>query len=106
MKLKLIWFDLGRSKRIEAKLDLVLFSLANLIRKEDEVMADLTALTAQVQENTDVEASAIQLLNNLAALIQQNATDPVALQALADQLNGSADALAAAIVANTPPPTP
>jgi len=65
-------------------------------------MADLSAITAQVTANTDAEASAVQLLNNLSAIIAANKTDPVALQALSDQLKNSGDALAAAIVANTP----
>jgi hypothetical protein len=65
-------------------------------------MADLSALTAQVTANVDVESSAVQLLNNLAAQLVQVKNDPVAIQALADQLKGSGDALAAAIVANTP----
>ena len=65
-------------------------------------MADLSVLTAQVTANTDAEASAIQLLSNLSALIASLKNDPVALQALADQLKASGDALAAAIVANTP----
>ncbi len=65
-------------------------------------MADLTALTNQVKANTDAEASAVTLLNQLSVLIKQNATDPVAIAALADQLKTSATTLAAAIVANTP----
>jgi hypothetical protein len=65
-------------------------------------MADLSLLTAQVTANVDVEASAVQLLNNLAAQLVASKNDPVAIQALADQLKGSGDALAAAIVANTP----
>lgn len=65
-------------------------------------MADLTALTAQVKANTDVEASAIVLLNGLSAQIAQLKNDPVALQALADQLKTSGSALADAITANTP----
>jgi len=65
-------------------------------------MADLSVLTAQVTANTDVEASAIQLLNNLSTLLATIKTDPVAVQALADQLKTSGDKLAAAVVANTP----
>ena len=63
---------------------------------------DLTALTAQVTENEDVEASAVQLLSNLSALLVAAKNDPVAIQALADSLKTSGDALAAAVVANTP----
>jgi hypothetical protein len=65
-------------------------------------MADLSVLTAQVTANTDVEASAIQLLANLSALLTAAKNDPVAVQALADQLKTSGDKLAAAVVANTP----
>ena len=64
--------------------------------------ADLSVLTAQVTANTDVEASAVQLLVNIAAQLVAAKTDPVKVQALADQLKTSSDALAAAVVANTP----
>lgn len=65
-------------------------------------MANLDALTAQVKANTDVEASAVVLIQGIAAQLAAAATDPVAVAALAAQLKGSADALSAAIVANTP----
>ncbi len=65
-------------------------------------MADLSGLTAQVTANTDVEASAVTLLNGLAAQIAQLKTDPAALQALSDQLKASATSLSEAITANTP----
>jgi hypothetical protein len=64
--------------------------------------SDLSALTAQVTTNTDVEGSAVQLLNNLSAALVEAKNDPVAIQALADQLKTSGDQLAAAVVANTP----
>ena len=62
----------------------------------------LDALTKQVTENETVEGSAVTLMNNLSAIIAANKTDPAALQALSDSLKNSADALAAAITANTP----
>jgi len=65
-------------------------------------MADLGPLTAEVTRNTEVDSSAIALLNGLSAQIAQLKNDPVALQALADQLKASSDSLAAAVVANTP----
>jgi type II secretory pathway component PulM len=72
--------------------------------------ADLTALTAEVTRNTDVDASAIALLNGLAAKIQELKNDPAALDALAVQLRTSSTALADAVTANTPvdapPPAP
>jgi hypothetical protein len=79
-------------------------SEGQLTNKGESIMAgtDLTGITAQVTANTDAEASAVVLLNSLSALIAANKTDPVALQALSDQLKTSAGNLAAAIVANTP----
>ena len=67
-----------------------------------ETMADLSALTAEVTENGDAVASAVALLNTLAAELAAAATDPAAVAALADQLSANSDALAAAVVANTP----
>lgn len=63
--------------------------------------ADFTALTAQVTANSDVEASAVILINGLAAKLIAAKNDPVAIQALADQLKASAEPLAAAVAANT-----
>lgn len=70
-------------------------------------MAALDDLTAQVTENTTLEGSAIQLIQNIAAALAAAGTDPAKLAALQSQLKTSADALAAAITANTPAaPTP
>lgn len=63
---------------------------------------ELDALTAQVADNTSVEGSAVQLLQNLHDLLVQAGTDPTKLAALTTTLKTSRDALAAAIVANTP----
>jgi hypothetical protein len=62
----------------------------------------LDALTAEVTRNTEVDAGAIALINGLAAKIVELKNDPVALQALADSMKSSSDALAAAVSANTP----
>jgi hypothetical protein len=62
----------------------------------------ITALTTQVQANTDAEASAVTLIQGLAAQIAAVAGDGPAVTALAAKLKTSADALAAAVVANTP----
>jgi len=63
--------------------------------------AEFDALTAQVAANDDAEASAIQLIQNIAALLANNPT-PAQVSALAANLKASADALGAAVVANTP----
>jgi len=65
-------------------------------------MAALDDLTAQVTENESVEASALVLINGIAARITAAGTDPVKLNALTASLKVSADALSAAVVANTP----
>ena len=89
------------NRLILRKLDTIIEILDTIRGKEDIVMADLTALTAQVQANTDVEASAVLLIQGLADQIAAAGTDPVALQTLQDQLKASADSLAAAVAANT-----
>lgn len=86
----------------ESKLDLILTKLAEIQQKENVMAGELDALTAQVTANTDAEASAIQLLQNLHDLLVAAGTDPAKLTALATTLKTSQDALAAAIVANTP----
>ena len=69
-------------------------------------MADLEPLAAEVAENSDAVASAVQLLNALSEEIKAAGTDPVALQALVDQLDANTAALADAVVANTLPVEP
>lgn len=85
-----------------------LLAFRSIHRQGKTIMADLTALTAQVAQNTSVEASAVTLIQGLAAQLAAAGTDPAALAALQSQLNTSATALAAAITANTPaaPPAP
>lgn len=63
--------------------------------------AEFDALVAQVAENTTVEGSAVLLIQQLAGLLAANPT-PEQVSALSVQLKSSADALAAAITANTP----
>jgi hypothetical protein len=75
-------------------------------------MAILDDLAAQVAASTGVEASAIDLINGIAARIQAAVDEALAGGATAAQLapvqdevtamKASADALSAAIVANTP----
>jgi hypothetical protein len=62
----------------------------------------LDALSAEVERNSAVDESAIALINGLAAKIVELKNDPVALQALADSMRNSNQALADAVLANTP----
>lgn len=84
---------------------LILQKLGVVIQKEIDMAGELDALKGEVSRNTDVDQSAIVLLNGLSAKIQElinNGSNPADLQALADSLKGSSDSLAAAITANTP----
>ena len=71
---------------------------------ERKLMAALDDLQAQVQANTNLEQSAVTLIQGLAKQITDavNSNDSSALAALAQQLNTSAAALGSAIAANTP----
>jgi len=65
---------------------------------------EFDALTAQVTTNDTVEGSAVQLLQNIAAILANNPT-PAQVTALSASLSSSATALAAAVTANTPSAT-
>lgn len=97
-------FDLASplAARISTQLTAIQQQLATLINQETQIMASLDTLTSQVAATNTAEASAIVLINGLAAQLAAAGTDPVALAALADSLKTNSDALAAAVVANTP----
>ena len=90
--------------RIEHKLD----RLLALFKQETKIMAiDISALTAEVANNTAVDGSIVQLVQNLAAQIAAipPSTDPqtqAALDALTATLKNNDASIAAAVVANTP----
>ena len=65
-------------------------------------MLDLSALTAEIAATTSAEASAVTLIQNLVAEIAAHVDDPAALADLVANLKAGTDALAAAVVANTP----
>lgn len=65
-------------------------------------MADFSAVQTEITENGDAIASAVALLGNLSQQIRDAGNDPAAIQALADQLDANTQALAQAVVANTP----
>lgn len=79
--------------------------IERLLSKEGHIMTALESLIAQVAANTSVEASAAAAIHGiadqLAAALANN--DTAELQSLTTQLKTSADALSAAIPANTAP---
>jgi len=88
-------------QRVMKALDL-LGHIVETKQKLDEYMKELDDLTAQVASNDSVEASAVLLINGIAARIAAAGVDPTKLSALTTSLKASADALSAAVVANTP----
>jgi hypothetical protein len=66
------------------------------------MMAELTALQAQVAENTTIHGSALMLITGIAAQIEAAKDNPAAIAALSDHLKNAASELSAAIAANTP----
>jgi hypothetical protein len=66
-------------------------------------MADLSALQAEVEQNTSAVDSASRLISGLADQLREAiaANDPAALQALVDQLDANNNALAQAVANNT-----
>jgi hypothetical protein len=85
-----------------------------ILKELSYMSSQLTALQAQVAQNTSVEASAATLILGLAsqlsaAIAAANNGDTAALPALQQELQTSANALAAAVTANTaaaPAPAP
>ena len=67
---------------------------------------DFTALEAAVTRNTEVDQSAITLLQGLKAALDAAGTDPVKLKELSDSLGASTETLAQAVIANTPAAEP
>lgn len=75
------------------------------IQQETNAMsAEMDRLEAQVSSNTTVVQSALTLIQGLRDQILAAGTDPAKLTALANSLQESDDALAAAVAANTSTP--
>jgi hypothetical protein len=67
-------------------------------------MATLADVQASVAAQTTVEASVVTLINGLAQQLKVAlaANDPVAVQALVDQISANTKGLSDAVTANTP----
>lgn len=104
--LRLILTDDGRLQVDGPTLEMIATQLTGLILRGDTMSAQLDALTREVAETRTVVDSAVTLIGSLAGQIEALKNDPVALQALADDLNAQQGALAAAVAAVPPPPTP
>ncbi len=78
--------------------------LHRIIQALEHIMAELDDLKAAVARETEVDESAIILLNGLKAKLDAAiaAGDPAALKALSDSLGTESQKLADAVSANTP----
>jgi hypothetical protein len=79
-----------------------------LLHYEKRTMSAITDLQAVVTKEDNVIQAAIALINGFATQLAAAGTDPVALQALQDDIATHTQALANAVAANTPvaPPAP
>jgi len=88
---------------IMARLDQMEIALLGQLQTQGiKMTAEFDALQAEVAKNSEVDQSAIVLLQGLSAQIMALKDDPVALAAMAANLAASSQALADAVVANTP----
>lgn len=90
------------SPDVAALLQQILAKLTTQQGELDHMSAELDDLAVAVSENTDIDQSAIQLLNELADKLDAAAADPAAVAALAADIRSSSAGLAAAVTANTP----
>lgn len=83
-----------------------IFLIHRIARKQTTMTTSLETLTAQVAASTTVMGSALTLIAGFSAELAAAKGDPAKLDALDASLKASTDALAAAVLANTPAAPP
>ena len=83
-------------------MSVVLQFLIYLITKVNKLMSAIDDLTAAVKAQTTVDASAVTLIQGIAAQLAALPNNDAALKDLTAQLNAAVQPLSAAVVANTP----
>ena len=86
------------------QLNLISNALQSLLNQGDQILMDLSDLEAAVTETTTVQASAVLLIQEIAAAILNAAGDAAKVTELAQTLRTSAAALGDAVAANTVTP--
>ena len=99
-----VYLHSAQESEVLKELRFVRSSLQTLATQGAMMAGELARLSTEVSEIGTVVDSAVSLINGLAQQIRDLATDPAALNALADSLDTKAGELAAAVVANTPTP--
>ena len=102
MRIDLHVFIHNGDAELQGRLDAIQSSLDALKTQGEKMSQQIQDLQAAVAAEDTVIASAITLLNGLSAQIIALKDDPAALAALAADVNTQAQALAAAVAANTP----
>lgn len=78
-----------------------------IIERLEKMALDFTRLETEVSQNSDVIASVVTLLTNIADAIRDAAANQQKVEALATKLDTQTQALAEAVAASTPvEPTP
>lgn len=91
----------------DKKLDQILKLLQTVILKENQMAATLDQVLTDITDLNNVEDGVIALLTQIKAMLDAAGTDPVKIQAVADQIAAMKQKAADAIAANTPSaPTP
>lgn len=86
--------------------------LSALQAQGEAMSAELDFLTQEVEEEANATKALIDVTNNLAERLEALADDPVAIRALAAQLQANQDLIAATVLRHTPadpeapPPVP
>lgn len=91
-----------RLSAIEVALAAIRSDVATIKAQQEKLMSAVTDLQASVAAEDTVIGSAITLLQGLSAALAAAGTDPAALAALKSDIDTNAQALAAAVTANTP----
>jgi len=96
---------LSELRKINTQLQRIGQQLGVIGVKQEEVMADISALQTSVNDQTTVVQSAVTLIQGLSQELKDAlaANDPAAIQAVVDQLDQNTQSLADA-VANVPHP--
>jgi methyl-accepting chemotaxis protein len=82
-------------------------ALSYIIERIEKMALDFGRLEAEVSQNSDVIASVVTLLQNIAEAIRDAAANQQKVEALATKLDVQTQALADAVAASTPvAPTP
>lgn len=94
-----------RVKNVEAILQTFSRESLEILRSIEKKVSDMTTaledLQREVEEATAVSQSAVTLIGGLAQQIRDLKDDPAKLEELANKLDASSNALAAAVAANT-----